>query len=178
MDSIASRYALALKKIAKESGQLLAALEVCQQALILIELEPSLIKFLANEFYAKEEKFKLIDRIFPTSDWLFFSNFMKLLLVKHRTGFVQPILKEAIELIQIELKVQDGIVYSVTPLTKEQLSKLETALNTYYGFPVTLQNLIKEDLIGGILLDIQGKVFDASMIEKLNNLRQRLLKRG
>lgn len=178
MDSIASRYALALKKIAKESGQLLAALEVCQQALILIELEPSLIKFLANEFYAKEEKFKLIDRIFPTSDWLFFSNFMKLLLVKHRTGFVQPILKEAIELIQIELKVQDGIVYSVTPLTKEQLSKLETALNIYYGFPVTLQNLIKEDLIGGILLDIQGKVFDASMIEKLNNLRQRLLKRG
>lgn len=178
MDSIASRYALALKKIAKESGQLLAALEVCQQALILIELEPSLIKFLANEFYAKEEKFKLIDRIFPTSDWLFFSNFMKLLLVKHRTGFVQPILKEAIELIQIELKVQDGIVYSVTPLTKEQLSKLETALNTYYGFPVNLQNLIKEDLIGGILLDIQGKVFDASMIEKLNNLRQRLLKRG
>lgn len=178
MDSIASRYALALKKIAKESGQLLAALEVCQQALILIELEPSLIKFLANEFYAKEEKFKLIDRIFPTSDWLFFSNFMKLLLVKHRTGFVQPILKEAIELIQIELKVQDGIVYSVTPLTKEQLSKLQTALNTYYGFPVTLQNLIKKDLIGGILLDIQGKVFDASMIEKLNNLRQRLLKRG
>jgi len=178
MDSIASRYALALKKIAKESGQLLAALEVCQQALILIELEPSLIKFLANEFYAREEKFKLIDRIFPTSDWLFFSNFMKLLLSKHRTNFVQPILKEAIDLIQSELKVQDGIVYSVTPLTKEQLSKLETALNAYYGYPVTLQNLIKEDLIGGILLDIQGKVFDASMIEKLNNLRQRLLKRG
>jgi F-type H+-transporting ATPase subunit delta len=178
MDSIASRYALALKKIAKESGQLLAALEVCQQGLFLIELEPTLIKFFGNEFYAKEEKFKLIDRIFPTSDWLFFSNFMKLLLVKHRTGFVQPILKEAIELIQIELKVQDGIVYSVTPLSKEQLSKLETALNAYYGYPVTLQNLIKEDLIGGILLDIQGKVFDASMIEKLNNLRQRLLKRG
>lgn len=178
MDSIASRYALALKKIAKESGQLLAALEVCQQALILIELETSLIKFLGNEFYAKEEKFKLIDRIFPISDWLFFSNFMKLLLVKHRTGFLQPILKEAIELIQIELRVQDGIVYSVTPLTKEQLSKLETALNAYYGYPVTLQNLIKENLIGGIILDIQGKVFDASMIEKLNNLRQRLLKRG
>jgi F-type H+-transporting ATPase subunit delta len=178
MDNIPSRYALALKKIAKESGQLLASLEVCQQALILMETEPNLIKFLSNEFYAKEEKFKLIDRIFPIQDWLFFSNFMKLLLVKHRTNFIQSILKEAIEMIQSELKTQDGIVYSVTPLTKEQLSKLETALTSYYGYPVTLQNLIKQDLIGGILLDIQGKVFDASMIEKLNNLRQRLLKRG
>ncbi len=178
MDSIASRYALALNKIAKETGQLQASLEVCQQALILFELEPALTKFLANEFYSREDKFKLIDRIFPVNDWLYLSNFMKLTLVKHRINAIQSILKEAIELIQHELKTQDGIVYSVTPLTQDQLSKLAIALKAYYGYPVTLQNLLKSNLIGGIVLDIQGKVFDASMIEKLNNLRQRLLKRG
>ncbi len=178
MDGIASRYALALNKIAKESGQLQAALEVCQQALVLFETEVSLLKFLANEFYAKEDKYKLIDQIFSVESWLFLSNFLKLLLSKHRINFTQSILKEAIELIQKDLKTQDGIVYSVTPLSDEQLKKLEIALKSYYGYPVTLQNLIKQDLIGGILLDIQGKVFDASMIEKLNNLRYRLLKRG
>ncbi|MEY3610027.1 MAG: synthase subunit delta [Bacillota bacterium] len=178
MDSIASRYALALTKIAKESGQLVASLEVCQQALILFELEPAFTKFLANEFYTKEDKFKFIDRIFPENDWLFLGNFIKFTLVKHRINNVQSILKEAIESIQHELKTQDGIVYSVSPLTQEQISKLEIALKAYYGYPVTLQNLLKTDLIGGILLDIQGKVFDASMVEKLNNLRQRLLKRG
>ena len=178
MDSIASRYALALSKIAKESGQITTALEVCQRGLIIFETEPNLLRFLGNEFYSRENKFTLIDKIFPTTEWFFFTNFLKLLLVKHRTNFIQSILKEAIELIQNELKIQDGFVYSVTPLTKEQMTKLESALKTHYGYPVTLQNLIKEDLIGGILLDIQGKVFDASMIEKLNNLRQRLLKRG
>lgn len=178
MDSIASRYALALSKIAKEAGQLPAYLAACQDTLSLFEVEPQLIKFLGNEFYAKEDKFKLIENIFNEKDWLLMGNFFKLLLSKHRVSYIKSILHEAIELIQSELKTQDGIVYSVSPLTKPQLLKLEEALKTYYGFPVTLKNLQKPDLIGGILLDIQGKVFDASMIEKLNNLRQRLLKRG
>jgi len=178
MDSIASRYALALNKIAKESGQLPAYLEACQDTLSFFEVEPRLMKFLGNEFYAKEDKFKLIDHIFKEKDWLLIGNFLKLLLSKHRVPYIKSILQEAIELIQSELKTQDGIVYSVSPLTKNQLLKLEEALKAYYGFPITLNNLQKPDLIGGILLDIQGKVFDASMIEKLNNLRQRLLKRG
>jgi F-type H+-transporting ATPase subunit delta len=178
MDGIASRYALALTKIAKETNQLSVSLEVCQHALALVNHDSTFVKFLGNEFYSKEEKFEFIDRVFPKNEWTFFSNFMKLLLLKHRTTSLQSILKEAIEMIQFELKTQDGIVYSVNPLTVTQITKLEQALSDYYGHPITLQNKIRGDLIGGILLDIEGKVFDASMIEKLNNLRQRLMKRG
>lgn len=178
MDSIASRYALALTKIAKESGQLLPYLEVCKETHTFLLFEPLFIKFLNNEFYAKKDKFMLIEHIFDEKNWLLIGNFLKLILTKHRITYIQSILQEAIELIQDELKTQDGIVYSVSPLSKLQITKLEEALKTYYGFPVMLKNLQKTDLIGGILLDIQGKVFDASMFEKLNNLRQRLLKRG
>ena len=178
MDSIPSRYALALFKIAKEKGQLLSFLEVCQNALPLFDRNSSIINFLSNEFFSSQQKIQLIDNVFPDKDYLFFGNFIKIVLNKHRTTLLHTIIKEAIELIQKELNQQNGFVYSVNPLTQDQLLKLEEALRVHLGTPISLQNRINKSLIGGFLVDIQGKVFDASMIEKLNNLRQRLLKRG
>lgn len=178
MEPVASRYALALTKIANESKNKLAYLEACQQLLQLIQSESSLLNFLTNEFYEKANKFNLIDKLFIDPSWLNLGSLIKVLVHNGRTRFLEKTLVEAIETLQVELQKEVGLIYSVTPLTSEQIAALTAVLTTHLGHPITLTNVLDERLIGGFRIDIHGKIFDASLLNQLSTLKQRLLKRG
>ena len=178
MEPIASRYALALTKIANESKNLQAYLDACQQLLQLIQTDPTLLHFLTNEFYEKPVKFKLVDQLFVTTTWLQLGSFIKVLVQNRRTRYLEKILIEGIESLRVQLEKQVGLIYSVTALTKEQINQLADVLSTHLGHPISLTNQLDERLIGGFRIDIQGKIFDASLLHQLSTLKQRLLKRG
>ena len=87
-------------------------------------------------------------------------------------------MEENIYLLRDILNQQKGIVYSVTPLTSSQLDQLQVAMQRHLGHALTLVNIIDSSLLGGFRIDIRGKIFDASVINKLSSLKQQLLKRG
>jgi F-type H+-transporting ATPase subunit delta len=178
MEPVASRYALALTKIANESNQMQHYLAASQQLLQLIQTDPTLLHFLTNEFYEKSTKFTLIDQLFDDSNWFKLGSFLKVLVQSRRTRFLEKILIEVIHGLQVQLQQQVGLIYSVSALTKEQINQLTEVLATHLGHPITLTNQLDERLIGGFRIDIQGKIFDASMLHQLSTLKQRLLKRG
>ncbi len=178
MEPIASRYALALTKIANESKNMQAYLDACQQLLQLIQTDPTLLHFLTNEFYEKPVKFKLVDELFGSTTWLQLGSFIKVLVQNRRTRYLEKILIEGIESLRVQLEKQVGLIYSVTALTKEQINQLTDVLSTHLGHPISLTNQLDERLIGGFRIDIQGKIFDASLLHQLSTLKQRLLKRG
>lgn len=178
MEPVASRYALALTKIANESKNMQAYLDICQQLLQLIQTDPTLLHFLTNEFYERPMKFKLVDDLFVPSTWLQLGSFLKVLIQNHRTRYLEKILLETIGTLRVQLEKQVGFIYSVTALTKEQINQLTDVLSTHLGHPITLTNQLDERLIGGFRIDIQGKIFDASLLHQLSTLKQRLLKRG
>jgi F-type H+-transporting ATPase subunit delta len=80
--------------------------------------------------------------------------------------------------LRVQLEQQVGLIYSVSPLTKEQIAQLSEVLSVHLGHPISLTNQLDEKLIGGFRIDIQGKIFDASLLHQLSTLKQRLLKRG
>jgi F-type H+-transporting ATPase subunit delta len=178
MEGIASRYALALSKIAQETTQVEGYLEASEQLFQFLKSDSTLIHFLGNEFYSKETKFKFLDVTFPVVTWFDFHKFLSLLVDKHRIQYLPSILQETIHLLRDELNQQKGIVYSVTTLTPEQLQQLQVAMQTHLGHALSLVNIIDSTLLGGFRIDIRGKIFDASIIHKLASLKQQLLKRG
>jgi F-type H+-transporting ATPase subunit delta len=178
MEGIASRYALALSKIAQETSQVEVYLEASEQLLLFLKSDATLIHFLGNEFYSKETKFKFLDQTFPVTSWFDFHKFLSLLVDKHRIQFLPSILQATIHLLRDVLNQQKGIVYSVTPFTTEQLLQLQVAMQNHLGHALTLINIIDSTLLGGFRIDIRGKIFDASIMNKLSNLKQQLLKRG
>lgn len=178
MEGIASRYALALSKIAQETSKVEGYLEASENLLQFLKADSTLIHFLANEFYSKENKYKFLDQTFPVTSWFDFHNFLSLLVEKHRIQHLPAILQENIDLLRDILKQQKGIVYSVTPLTSSQLDQLQVAMQRHLGHALTLVNIIDSSLLGGFRIDIRGKIFDASVINKLSSLKQQLLKRG
>ena len=178
MEPVASRYALALTKIANESNQMQAYLAASQQLLQLIQTDPTLLHFLTNEFYEKPTKFKLLDQLFVGDNWLKLGSFLKVLVQRRRTRYLEKILIEVISNLRVQLEQQVGLIYSVSPLTKEQIAQLSEVLSVHLGHPISLTNQLDEKLIGGFRIDIQGKIFDASLLHQLSTLKQRLLKRG
>jgi F-type H+-transporting ATPase subunit delta len=178
MEAIASRYALALYKLASENNALqdyVTALETTMHALA---TTPELLPFLHNEFYSRDDKRKIIDTFFSTLPALTIPSLCKVMLEKRRIKYFKAALEAALKLVEDALKQQQGTVFSVTPLSPEQLANLEHALGQHLHKKITLRNALDTTLIGGMRIVIQGKVYDASIQEKLANLKQRLQQRG
>lgn len=178
MDSIASRYGQALFKIAEEEKNFSLSIERMDALSSLLLLQPDFINLLKNSFYSTSQKHTLIEKALPIESFGYLGAFIKLLMKNHRLVFLENILKEAILLCRQASDVQVGTVYSTFALNAGQLKAITQALMTQSNNNLTLTNVIDPSLIGGIRVDIEGKVYDASLLAQLTEMKQRLLKRG
>jgi F-type H+-transporting ATPase subunit delta len=178
MDSIASRYGQALFKIAEEEKNFSLYIERIDALSSLLLLQPDFISLLNNYFYSTSQKHTLIDTALPVSSFGYLGAFIKLLMKNHRLVFLENILKEAVLLCRNASDVQIGTLYSTFALTADQIKTITQALMTQSKNNLTLTNVIDPSLIGGIRIDIEGKVYDASLLAQLTEMKQRLLKRG
>ena len=67
-----------------------------------------------------------------------------------------------------------GVVYSVVPLEAKEIERLETHTAELLKKPVTLKNEIDERLIGGFLISVDGKLIDASIKKKIEDMSLRI----
>lgn len=70
--------------------------------------------------------------------------------------------------------VKLGILYGAFPMSKEQISIVENALGQKLHCQVVLRFVLDQNLIGGIKVAINGKVFDGSVKNKLAELGSQL----
>ena len=89
----------------------------------------------------------------------------------------KEIVKEITKLLNEELDIDEGFVYSTAELSKEQISKIEKAVGKKLGHEVELKNLVDERLIGGVRVVIHDHVFDGSIKYKLETLKENLKER-
>ncbi|GFO86779.1 MULTISPECIES: ATP synthase F1 subunit delta [Anaerostipes] len=164
-----------MKMISMSYGQALFDLKVSKEdrqnaAKILRESE-ELQKALVNPTISKEEKEKVIDKLFPPE----IRNFIKVIC---RNDDAQCLL-EAFDycevLIQKEEQILTGTLYYVTKPEEGQLARIREYLKKeYQAEQVELE--LKEDasLIGGFILKVRDKVLDRSLRGKLEKMKQNL----
>ena len=68
----------------------------------------------------------------------------------------------------------NGILYTVFPVTMEQLKKLEERTAARLGTEVRLKNRIDKSILGGAKIYVDGKLIDASLKTQLENMKQRM----
>jgi F-type H+-transporting ATPase subunit delta len=178
MESVASRYALALFKLAEskaEQGTLRDQVNACQT---LIQRDASWFLFLKNPFYTLSQKFSFIDTTFSSETWGMINPFLKLLIKNHRIQALVGILVEANRLCEQALAMKRGVLYVASPLTPNQKEAITTALASQLHIDLTLTEQKDPTLIGGFRVEIDGKVYDASIIGKLEALQRHLKNRG
>lgn len=174
MESIASSYGLALFEIAKEEDRLKEFkqdLEFIQEA-----LDQSYLKFFNQKMISQEDRIALLEKCFKENVQPMVLNFLKLLVVKGRMTNLFEIIKEYKELYNSALGIVEGVVFSTSILSEDQIKGIETAVSKREGKQVLLTSKIDESLIGGIKVVIEDHVYDGSIKNKITSLQSELLK--
>jgi F-type H+-transporting ATPase subunit delta len=177
MDAIASRYAQALHGLASNQEQLVTGLKQLKTLADFLNHDPSLIAFLSNAFYTREQKEALITSVFQDMS----SDLFGLLIVlirNHRTRYLPTIVSEAIRYFEHSLGIRHGVLYTAKLFSASQLELLQQQLSAHTKTEVQLTQQLDNQLLGGFLIDLDGKMYDASIAGQLNALQQHLKNRG
>ena len=177
MEEAVSRYAAALVSIAKEEQKLeqykLAVLSMRET----FASNPELLRLLKSYFVSNENKEKVIDELTKEFALKNLTNFMKLLVLKHKIYLFKDIASEITKGINYELDVYEGFVYSTEPLEKDKILEISRVISQKIGKKVELKNKLDERLIGGVKVVVHDHVFDGSIKYKLETMKEKLIER-
>lgn len=176
MESVSSRYATALFELAREKQCTDNWQEQMRFVKSVFVQNKEYLAFFSHYRITKEEKRDVIRKVFENKVDRDLLNFLLLLLDKRRIGNIVGIASGFNTLCNEAKNISEGIVYSVSELSKEDKEKIEEAVGTRLGLKLDLSNKLDPNLISGIKVVVGDNVIDGSMQNRLYSLRSELLK--
>lgn len=176
MDSVAIRYSESLFDLAVEEDkveQYSTDIELVDEVLN----DPKITRFFSHVQIKDEDKISLIDKSFKGQVSPYVLNFLKVLVKKRRFNYLNEIIKSFKEQTNEYLGIEEGFVYSSYPLEDEQVKKLEEAMSKKLDKTVKLEAKVDESLIGGIKVEINNRVYDDSIKNKVSQLKKQILRK-
>jgi len=170
----AHRYAQAFVTLANQPGQLETCLNNLAAIHELFQHQPLLTRFLTNPEVAVDEKRALLTRLLQAHVSPLTLRLLGLLLWKGRLPLLPSILTEARRLRDQVQGIARGVVRSARPLPGVLMTRLRTRLEHHLGQRVELTTAIDAGLIGGVTVQLGNAVFDGSVRQGLEVLREHL----
>lgn len=136
------------------------------------EKTPQFGEFLQSPAVPKRERLETIDETFRDSVSEYALSFLSLLCEKGKALLFPECAKEFKALYTESRRISVARVTSSVPLSEEQQTKLKTKLEKISGHSVTLECLIDETLLGGVIIETDGKRFDGSLKHRLQEIKE------
>ncbi len=174
-------YAKALFLLDKESQSVAVSKKELGELSAFLSSEDGeeLSSFLSSFALPYEKKLKVLsESVLSSLSSKNLISFLKLLLSKSLFSELPHIERDYRTLANEYLGIDEGIVYSVKPLTKEGIEKIEKSLSKKRGNAVELENRIDPKLIGGVRVYVGNELYDQSIEGRVESLRAKLLKGG
>ncbi len=171
-------YAEAILHVAEEKGQSEELLEELNGLVEYLDSNPDLDRFLASPMIEAEPRAQVIEQAFRgrASDLLLDS-----LLVVNRKGRLSA-LRAIATAYRAELRNLRGWVdihvRTAVPLTDALRQRLEQTLAAATGRKPTLIEKVDPAVIGGLVVEVEGRKIDASVASRLHDLSEALLARA
>lgn len=151
-----------------------------EESVVLIDLftkYPEFVHIVDSAVLSFSEKTAIIKATFNDFS-KYMVNFLLLLAQENCFRYIFQILKEFRKACNAYYGVQYGVVYSVVPLTKNQMNKMAAKIKVVTKQSVELVNKIDPSLIGGVKVKVKNQVFDGSVKAQVDQLRSRLLRKN
>lgn len=145
--------------------------EVIGEAEEILESSPELALVLESPVVTKDEKHRVIDRIFDTR----IRNFLKVTTDYGKAGIVQDIFR-AYHQYKNEMAgiVTAHLAYLVPPTEEQKKGMEQFVCREFHAKGVLWEMEERPSLIGGFLLLVNGREYDYSMQGRLKRLEQKL----
>lgn len=121
------------------------------------------------------EKKGALEKIFKGKFYDEFLNFLFILLDKKRQTIILRLEKEYKTLVDNFHNRSEVLIISSYNLDKAELKKIEITLSKFLKKDIKLIESVDSSILGGLILRINNKVFDASLEGQINRLRKKLL---
>src|SRR5699024_9533362 len=124
-------------------------------------------QFLSHPRIAKGEKLNLVENVFGQFEQNV-KNFLKLLVERNRIDVVSAIIDNFYGFYNEANKIAAATVYSVRELSEEEQNKLNKER-------VLINNIVDPSILGGMRIRVGNTIYDGSISNKLNRLKQNIV---
>jgi F-type H+-transporting ATPase subunit delta len=175
MEELAQVYANALFEVAQEHGTVDDVREQLGQFADELDQNRDLQVFLFSPYFSSQEKKDGIGKIVEDADEQFL-NFLELLAERHRMPALFRIRRAYDALWREENKMLPVTVTSAIELDEGLVEGLGKRIEEQTGKKVELTSRVDADVLGGLVLQVGNMVLDASIRNRLEQLRKQVAK--
>lgn len=167
-------YGKALFEAAGEVGKTDIIMREAEELSEILKGEKELFDFLCIPTISASEKKDVIKKIFEGSIETELLNLLYVLIDKGRCSHFERIIRQYRKNMNESHGFTTGVIYSVLPLSAEQLVSFEEKTGKLLNKKVKLENRTDRNIIGGVRIFVEGKVIDATVKKRLSDLKDKL----
>ncbi len=172
MEELAGRvYADALLEIGKSEGKLSKFNDDLNLIAETLNSNPDIFKILNHPKVGKDQKKDVFKNMFESYVDKDIMNFLYIAVDKKRESSLQSIYSEFKKSYLYGEGITEGVVTTTYQMNQEELQKLEKVLSEKFDMKLVLKNEVDPSILGGIVINLDGKVIDDSVKSGLENLK-------
>jgi F-type H+-transporting ATPase subunit delta len=175
MEEIATVYARSLFEVAKEQGKLDDVRDQVGAFADALSETRELQVFFFSPYFSTAEKEDGLDKVVSGADPVVM-NFLKLLIEKHRMPVLFRVRATYDAMWEDENKLLPVSITSVVELDEGTVKELGDRIAEQTGRKVELSSQVEPDILGGIVVQVGNSVLDASVRNRLEQLRKQVVK--
>ena len=171
MEEIAEVYGRSLFEVASEHDKTDELREQLGQFADALKDNRDLAIFFFSPYFSTQEKKEGLERALTGADETL-TNYLKLLIEKHRMPAIFRIRRVYDELWERENKVLPVQIRTATTLDEDVVREIGDKIAQGTGQKIELTASVDADLLGGIVLRVGNSILDASIRNRLETLRK------
>lgn len=177
---VITRYALALVKYCRETGQ---GEVVCSEAEALekaLHTVPELRRMVtaADDVVSPFDKKKLLQTALGNRMSQELSRFLTLLNKNGRMDLVEDILRDFVTIYRRGIGIRKAHLVTATEPSERLLQRLKALVKQKTGDDVIIEVEVDPSIIGGFVFDIDEYLLDASIKHQLDQIRQQFIEKN
>lgn len=173
MEELAQVYARSLFEVAREQGRLVQLREQLAQFAAALTDSRELRVFFFSPYFSTVEKQDALDRLLTDADPAFV-NFLKLLIENHRMPVIFRARRAFEALWEKENRLLPVEITSAIELDDATTGSVAQRIGESTGRHVTLTTRVDPAIIGGIVVRVGNSILDASIRNRLEQLRRQV----
>lgn len=172
MAEISKEYAAALFMLACEENAKKEYVSALEEVKAAFSENMEYSEFLASPAIALSQRLSSIETAFSGKVPENILSFLLLLCEKGRISCLMEAVEEFFALVDASEHIVCAKAVSALELTEDEKKKLQDKLETLYKGKVDIEYSIDESLLGGLVVEVDGKVFDGSLRHRLHEVKE------
>lgn len=170
-------YVQSIYEIGEEEKELNFYYEYSKLILEFYEKDSNFDLFFRSKNVEDKEKQKLLLQILPQNK-IYFINFLLVIFKEMTEPQIKMTLQKFINKYNENHNIKNGIIWTIEPLDETVKDDLKKMYEEKINQKVFFDNKIDKELIGGMKITIDDRIWDYSIKNKLNRLSKELLGKG